>query len=86
MNALIESLQTKIGLTADQAKDAATHMMEFIKEKVPAALHEHLDAAAIGETIKSKGAEFLASAQAKGGDFLHSAQEKVSSFLHSKEV
>lgn len=86
MNALIQSLQEKVGLTADQAKDAANHMMEFIKAKIPASLHEQLDAAAIGETIKTKGAEFLAEAQAKGGDFLHAAQEKISSLLHSREV
>ena len=86
MNALIESLQEKVGLTADQAKDAANHMMEFIKAKIPASLHEHLDAAAIGNTIKTKGAEFLAEAQSKGGDFLHSAQEKISSFIHNKEA
>jgi hypothetical protein len=50
-----------------------------------ASLHEHLDAAAIGESIKTKGAEYLAEAQSKGSEFLHNAQEKVSSFLHSKE-
>ena len=86
MNALIESLQEKVGLTAEQAKDAANHMMDYIKEKVPASLHEHLDAAALGDTIKTKGAEYLAEAKAKGGDFLHSAQEKISSLLHSKEA
>ena len=85
MNALIQSLQEKIGLTAEQAKDAANHMMEYIKEKVPASMHEHLDLAAMGETIKTKGGEFLAEAQAKGSDFLHSAQEKIGSLLHSKE-
>jgi hypothetical protein len=86
MNALIESLQEKIGLTADQAKEAANHMMNFIKEKVPASLHEHLDAAAIGETVKTKGAEFLAEAKSKSSEFLQGAQEKISSFLHTKEV
>lgn len=85
MSTLIESLQEKIGLTAEQAKSAANHAMEFIKEKIPASLHEHLDAAAIGESIKTKGAEYLAEAQSKGSEFLHNAQEKVSSFLHSKE-
>ncbi len=85
MNALIQSLQDKIGLTAEQAKDAANHMMEYIKEKVPASMHEHLDIAAMGETMKTKGAEFLAQAQSKGGEFLHTAQEKISSFLHTKE-
>jgi hypothetical protein len=85
MNELIQSLQEKIGLTAEQAKDAASHMLEYIKEKVPASMHEHLDFAAMGETIKTKGGEFLAEAQAKGGEFLHSAQDRVSSLLHSKE-
>jgi hypothetical protein len=86
MNTLIESLQEKVGLTADQAKDAAAHMLDYIKEKIPASLHEYLDSAAIGNTIKTKGAEFLAEAQSKGGDFLHSAQEKLSSFIHNKEA
>ena len=85
MNTLIESLQEKIGLTADQAKDAANHMMDYIKEKVPASLHEHLDAAALGTTIKTKGAEYLAEAQSKGSEFLHSAQEKISNLFHTKE-
>jgi hypothetical protein len=84
MNALIESLQQKVGLTAEQAKDAASHMMDFIKEKVPASFHEHLDAAAIGEAIKTKSAEFLAGAQSKGSDFLHAAQDKISSLLHKE--
>jgi hypothetical protein len=85
MNELIQSLQEKIGLTAEQAKDAANHMLQYIKEKVPASMHEHLDLAAMGETIKTKGGEFLAEAQAKGSDFLHAAQEKVGSLMHSKE-
>ncbi len=54
MNALIQSLQEKIGLTAEQAKDAANHMMEYIKEKVPASMHEHLDLAAMGEIDKNQ--------------------------------
>jgi vacuolar-type H+-ATPase subunit H len=85
MNELIQSLQEKIGLTAEQAKDAANHMMEYIKEKVPASMHEHLDLAAMGETILTKGGEILAEAQSKGSDLLHAAQEKISSLLHSKE-
>jgi hypothetical protein len=85
MNELIQSLQEKIGLTAEQAKGAASHVMDYFKSKLPASLHEHLDTAAIGESIKTKGAEFLAEAQSKGGDFLHAAQEKIGSFLHTKE-
>lgn len=86
MNELIQSLQEKVGLTAEQAKDAVAHVTEYFKSKLPAVLHEHFDAAAIGETVKTKGAEYLAEVQSKGGDFLHSAQEKISSFLHSKEA
>jgi hypothetical protein len=86
MNALIQSLQEKVGLTAEQAKDTASHMMDFIKAKIPASLHEHLDAAAIGDTIKTKGAEFIAEAKSKGGDFLHAAQDKISNLVHSKEA
>jgi hypothetical protein len=86
MNELIQSLQEKVGLTSDQAKDAVNYVMEYIKAKIPASLHEHFDAAAIGDTIKTKGAEFLADAQTKGSGFLASAQEKISSIIHSKEA
>ena len=85
MNELIQSLQEKIGLTGDQAKDAVNHIIEYIKGKVPASLHEHLDAAAIGETLKAKGAEYLTQAQTSGGEFLKMAEEKISTFLHPKE-
>jgi len=86
MNELLQSLQEKVGLSSDQAKDAVTHIMDYIKSKIPASLHEHLDAAAIGDTIKTKGAELIAEAKSKGGDFLAGAQEKISSFIQSKEV
>ena len=36
MNALIQSLQEKVGLTADQAKEAANHVIEYFKAKLPA--------------------------------------------------
>ena len=85
MEALIQSLQEKVGLTADQAKAAANHVIEYVKERVPAVFHEHLDAAAIGDSIKTKGAELFAEAKSKGGDFLHAAQEKISGFMHSEE-
>jgi len=84
MDNLIQSLQEKVGLTAEQAKEAANHVIEYFKAKIPAALHEHLDAAAIGDTIKTKGAELLAEAKSKSGDFLHAAQEKISGFMHSE--
>ena len=86
MNELLQTLREKLGLNAEQAQGAITHVMDYFKSKLPASLHEHLDAAAIGETLKTKGAEFLAEAQSKGGDFLQTAQEKISGFLHTKEA
>lgn len=86
MNELIQSLQEKVGLTSDQAKDTVSHIVDYFKSKLPASMHEHFDAAAIGDTIKTKGSEFLAEAQSKGGDFLATAKEKLSSFMHSKEA
>jgi len=86
MNELIQSLQEKVGLSADQAKDAVSHIMDYVKSKVPASFHEHLDAAAIGDSIKTKGAELFAQAKSGGGDLLKSVEDKLSGFLHSKEA
>jgi hypothetical protein len=84
MDTLIQSLQEKVGLTADQAKETANHVIEYFKAKIPAIFHEHLDAGALGDSIKVKSAELLADAKSKGGDFLHAAQEKISGFMHSE--
>ncbi len=84
MDALIQSLKEKVGLTAEQAKETASHVLEYFKAKIPAVFHEHLDAAALGDTIKTKGAELLAEAKSQGGDFLHAAEEKISGFMHSE--
>jgi hypothetical protein len=86
MNELIQSLQEKVGLTGDQAKDAINYIMDYIKSKVPASLHEHLDAAAIGDSLKTKSAELLAKAESGGGDLLRTVEEKLTGFLHSKEA
>ena len=85
MNELIQSLQEKVGLTSDQAKQAVNHVVEYFKSKIPASLHEHLDAATIGETLKAKSAELFSKAQSEGGDLLKTVEEKLSGFLHSKE-
>jgi hypothetical protein len=86
MNELIQSLQEKTGITAEQAKGAVDHIMEWLKAKLPASLHEHLDLASLGDTIKTKGAEYLAQAQSGGGDFLKAAEEKFSGLFSSKEA
>jgi hypothetical protein len=85
MNELLQSLQEKVGLTAEQAKGAVDHIMDYIKSKLPASLHEHLDAASIGETIKTKGAELLAQAQSGGSDLLKTMEEKLAGFMHSSK-
>jgi predicted RNase H-related nuclease YkuK (DUF458 family) len=84
MEALIQSLQEKVGLTAEQAKETANHVIEYFKAKVPAIFHEHLDAAAIGDSIKTKSEQLFAEAKDKSGDFLHAAQEKISGLMHSE--
>ena len=83
MDALMQSLQEKVGLTAEQAKETANHVIEYFKSRTPAVFHEHLDAAALGDSIKTKGAELLAEAKSKGVDFLHTAEEKISGLTHS---
>jgi hypothetical protein len=85
MNELLQSLQEKVGLTAEQAKGAVDHITEYFKSKLPAAFHEHLDAASIGNTIKSKSAELFAQAKAGGGDLLKTVEEKLSGFTHSSK-
>jgi hypothetical protein len=86
MNELLQSLQDKVGLTAEQAKGTVDHIMEYFKSKFPASLHEHLDAASIGNTIKIKSEELFAQAKTGSSDLLKSVEEKVSGFLHSKEA
>ena len=86
MNELLQSLQEKVGLTSEQAKGAVDHIMEYIKSKIPASLHENLDAAALGDTLKTRGEELLAKAQSGGGELLKTVEEKLSGFLHSKEA
>ena len=85
MNELLQSLQEKVGLTSEQAKGAVDHIMEYFKSKLPASLHEHLDAASIDNTIKTKGAELFAQAQSGGSDLLKSMEEKLSGFMHSSK-
>ena len=85
MNELLQSLQEKVGLTAEQARGAVDHIMEYVKSKIPASLHEHLDAAAIGNSIKIKGAELFAQAQTGGSDLLKNMEEKLTGFMHSSK-
>ncbi len=85
MNELIQSLQEKTGLTGEQANAAINHIMDYLKGKVPASLHQYLDGAVLGDTLRTKGAAYLSQAQSAGSDILKVAEEKISGFLHTKE-
>jgi hypothetical protein len=84
MEALIQSLQEKVGLTASQAKDAASHFIEYFKAKLPASLHGHIDAAAMGHSILSTGSEYASEAKAKAAELLHGVEDKLSGILEHK--
>jgi len=69
MNELIQSLQQKIGLSGDQASNAVTHIMEYLKSKLPESLHGRLDNAVSGTgltgELESKAGELLSSLKGK---------------------
>ncbi|HCL82757.1 MAG TPA: hypothetical protein DIC22_02225 [Chitinophagaceae bacterium] len=67
MNGLIQSLQEKTGLTGEQANAAINHIMEYLKGKVPASLHQYLDGAAPGDTRGTKGTAYLTQARSARG-------------------
>ncbi|GAC1450783.1 MAG: hypothetical protein NVSMB7_13190 [Chitinophagaceae bacterium] len=80
MQELIQSLQEKIGLSSEQAKDAASHFVDFIKNKLPESLHSHVDSAVSG------GTGMVDEAKDKAEDFLKGATGKISGlFGGSKE-
>lgn len=69
MNELIQSLQQKVGLTGDQATGAVSHIMEYLKGKLPDSLHGLLDKAASGtnlpQELESKAEGLLSSITSK---------------------
>lgn len=79
MQDLLKSLQEKIGLTAEQAKNAASHMLDYVKSKLPAALHDHIDNAANGQAHPD--AAGTSGIMDKASDLAHKAEEKAESFL-----
>lgn len=72
MQELIQSLQEKVGLSAEQAKDAASHFVDYIKSKIPESLHEHIDAAISG------GGNMAEQVKEKAGDLLSGVTSKLS--------
>ncbi len=69
MNELIQSLQQKTGMTNEQATEAVTHILDYIKGKLPESLRGFVDSAASGtdltEEIKSKAENLLSSLTSK---------------------
>jgi hypothetical protein len=51
MQQLINSLEQRLGISPEKAQEAVTHVMDFLKSKLPSGLHEHLDSAANGQNL-----------------------------------
>lgn len=52
MQELINSLKQKTGLSEDKAQEAAQHVLNFIKSKLPGSLQQYVDAAAQGKNVQ----------------------------------
>jgi hypothetical protein len=71
MNELIQTLQQKTGLSAEQASAAVSHVVDYFKSKLPDSVHGLLDHAASGtkvtDELKAKAEGILASLTSKIG-------------------
>jgi hypothetical protein len=69
MNELIQTLQQKTGLTNEQASEAVTHVLDYIKSKLPESLRGYVDSAASGtdltDELKLKAENLLSSLTSK---------------------
>jgi hypothetical protein len=51
MQELINSLQ-KTGLTREQAQSAVTHVLDYLKQRLPESVHPYVDQAATGKSSR----------------------------------
>lgn len=69
MNELIQSLQQKTSLTNEQAGEAVTLILDYIKDKLPESLRGYVDSAASGtdltDELKFKAENLLSSLTSK---------------------
>ena len=49
MDQLIKTVSEKAGITPEQAQAAVHHVLEFVKDKLPAGVGSHLDGLMSGE-------------------------------------
>lgn len=66
MQELIQTLQQKTGLSADKAQEAIQQVVNFIKAKLPEAMHQPIDAAISGGKVQ----DMAKGAMGKLGDLL----------------
>jgi hypothetical protein len=52
MQELINSLQQRTGLSREQAQSAVTHVLDFLKNRLPESVHPYVDQAATGKSAK----------------------------------
>jgi hypothetical protein len=76
MQEYINELQQKVGLTAEQAKQAIETIVNKVKSKVPESLHGSIDSIFSGQGASGAGAAFQEKAQA----FSSQAEEKLKEF------
>lgn len=74
MEELIQSLQLKAGLTAEQARQAADIFVAYVKSKVPSSLHGTID-----NVLNSKGS-IADSAKEKMKHFSEEVEEVAKEF------
>lgn len=73
MDDLISKLQEKAGLSAEQAKQAISTMVDHVKSKVPDSLHGSIDSLFSG--MKDKASGFANEAKEKLGEMGGKAEE-----------
>lgn len=75
MDDLISKLQEKAGLTADQAKQAISTMVDHVKSKLPESLHGNIDSMFSG--FMDKAGTFAGEAKEKLGEMGGKAEDMV---------
>ncbi|MHB1922474.1 MAG: hypothetical protein ACYCOO_09590 [Chitinophagaceae bacterium] len=91
MKDLIQSLQDKVGLSEEKAKEVAEHLVEYVKSKVPSSMHSAIDSI-LGKSSGSKASELLDQAKEKfqglsgdAAEFAKGLGEKVSGIFSKKD-
>ncbi|MEC5147249.1 hypothetical protein [Chitinophaga sp. 212800010-3] len=93
MQELIQQLQEKAGLTAEQAAQSIDVIKEYVKGKLPPFIAGTVDNWFAGMSGKEgekkaglmdQAGDFLDNVKEKAEDWAEDAKEKISDFLHNK--